>query len=192
MVAIGGYTVIADVGNTLLKLFRDNMTPEPVPNGEMIGLCSPADKGDYRLTLYLHRVEESGEFRSTVMQSSGLGKLKYPPLSINLYYLLTAYSTADLKSRAFDENRIFGRAMQVVYDHSILRGSFLLGTLAEKNEEIRIELINLPADEMTKIWNFPNLPYKLSLCYRVGPVNIDSMRIKETRRVMDVGINIKG
>lgn len=168
------------------------MIPEPISESEMIGLCSPADKGDFRLTLYLYGIEESGESRDNQMRSAGPGLLQYPPLAVNLFYLLTAYSTTELKSRALDEHRILGKAMQVIYDNAILRGSALQGTLAENNENVRIALHNLSTEEMTKIWNFNDVPYKLSVAYRVGPVLMDSTRVKRTKRVMEVDITLNG
>ena len=118
------------------------------------------------------------------------GNLQYPPVSFNLYYLLTAYSTAELKSKASDEHKILGRAIQVLYDNAILRGSELTGTLKNSNQDVRIQIKNMTYDEMMRIWNFHNIPYNLSISYRVGPILIDSNRIKETKRVIDSRINI--
>lgn len=168
------------------------MTPEPIAEQEMIGLCSPADKPEYRLALYLYRIEEAAEFRSTEMRNTGAGDLQYPPQNLYLYYLLTAYSTAELKSRSVDEHRILGRAMQVLYDNPILRGSLLGGTLAQKDEELRIVSHKMSMDELNKIWNFAGVSYRLSVGYKVGPVAIDSTRTKKTRRVMETEISVRG
>ena len=163
------------------------MVPEPVSSQEIIGLCSPADKGDFVVTVYLYNIEESGESRNNQMRSIGTGQLQYPPMAVNLEYLITAHSTADLQSRMLDENRILGKVMQIFYDHAIIKGPLLQGSLAEKNEQVRISLKKINVDEMSRIWNFPNLPYKLSVCYRVGPVYIESTRARSTRRVTGVG-----
>ncbi len=192
MMTIGEYTVIADTGSTLLKILRENLTPEPVLKPEMIGICSPAEKADLRLALYLYSVEETGASRNVEMRQVGQGRLQYPPLMISLNYLLTAHSTAELNFRALDEHRILGRLMQVMYDNAIVRGSVLHGTLAENNEEMRITLNNISMEEMNKIWNFPNVPYKLSLAYRVGPLSVESKRVKDTRRVLQADIDIHG
>ncbi|MFZ5352370.1 MAG: DUF4255 domain-containing protein [Bacillota bacterium] len=183
---MGRYTVISDVGSTLINLLRENMVPEPVLQPEMIGLASPADKGDYRLTLFLYNIVESGDFRNNQLQVTESGLLQYPPLSLNLYYMLTAHSSSELNSRALDEHRILGKAMQVLFDNSIVRGSQLQGTLREKNEELKIVVDNIPVDILVKIWNFPNIPYKLSVSYLVGPVYLDSTRTKEAKRVMEI------
>ncbi|WP_432666849.1 DUF4255 domain-containing protein [Wukongibacter baidiensis] len=173
-----------------MRLLQENLIPEPIDKKENIGLCSPAEKGDFQLTLYLYNIEESGEFRQTEMIKLPDGNLRYPPISFNLYYLLTAYSTAELKYKALDEHKILGRAIQVLYDNAILRDSQLVGSLKDSNQEIRLEIKNLSYDEMMRIWNFNDIPYSLSIAYRVGPVLIDSTRIKEVKRVVDSKISV--
>ena len=189
---MGKYTVIADVGNSIVSLLREKMVPEPISQPEYIGLASPSDKGDYMLTLFLYHIEESGDFRNNVVEADRAGVLRYPPMSINLSYLITAHSTSELSSRALDEQRILGKAMQVLFDNSILRGGDLKGTLQENNEEIKIVVDNVPFDVLIKSWNFPSMPYKLSLSYTVGPVYIDSTRIKATKKVLEFDTTIKG
>jgi hypothetical protein len=187
---IGDYTVIADVGKTMLQLLRDHMIPEPILQPEFIGLSSPVDKGDLNLSLFLYNIKENGDNRTNQMLSKGAGKLQFPPMSVDLFYLITAHSTAELHSRSLDENQILGKAIQVLYDNSVLRNSVLQGTLAENNEEVRIVMDVLPMDIMVSL--FPNIPYKLSVSYMVGPVNIDSMRVKSTKRVLESDMSIKG
>lgn len=183
---IGLYTSIADVGAILVRLLRENMTPEPITQPEFIGLACPAEKGDFRLTLFLYNIVESGEHRSNEMQVTSAGIVKYPPLSLNLHYLLTAHSGSDLQTRAFDESRMLGKAMQVFFDNPILKKPNMLGIPDDRDEEVRIILENMNIEDVMKLWTFPNLPYKLSVSYMVGPVYIDSTRIKSVKRILSI------
>ncbi len=167
MIPIANYNVIGDTGRTIIKLLRENMIPDPIPKPELIELCSPAETGDFRLTLYLYSVKENGEFRNS-------GLVRNSELSLSLFYLMTAYSAAEIKSRAYEENYMLGKAMQVMDNHGIVKGSALLGTLAENAETVKINFHPLSTDEMSKLWIFPNVPYKLSVAYMVGPVTLDS------------------
>ncbi|MFD0676909.1 MULTISPECIES: DUF4255 domain-containing protein [unclassified Paenibacillus] len=189
---MGDYTVIADVGASLLKLLQEQMTPEPIPQPELIGIASPADKGDLYLSLYLYNIKESGDNRQTRMIARGTGEIQFPPETVDLYYLITAYSTAELQSRVLDEHRILGRAIQVLYDNSILRGPALVGSLADRGEEVRIVMDTLTGDTLTRMWNFGDVPYRLSVGYVAGPINIDSTRIKTTKRVTERDFRIQG
>lgn len=185
------YTAISDVSDTLVQLLRENLTPEPIKNSKNIGLCSPADKGDFQLTLYLYNIEENGEYRINKMETLPNGDQKYPPLSFNLYYLLTAYSTGNINNKAMDEHKILGRAIQVFHDNGILKGSMLQGALKGTDQEIRVGIKNLSYDEMMRIWHFNDVPYNLSIAYRVGPVLVESNRIKSTKRVVSSQFDFK-
>ncbi|RKN76074.1 DUF4255 domain-containing protein [Paenibacillus ginsengarvi] len=189
---IGDYSVIADVSASLLKLLREQMTPDPIPQPELIGLGSPVDKGDFYLSLFLFNVKESGNNRRTQMISRGTDQMQYPPLAVDLHYMLTVQSPAELQSRALDEHRILGRAMQVLYDNSVLRGSTVVGTLAEREEEVRIVMDNVSGEGMLSMWNFAETPYRLSISYMVGPVMIDSTRVKSVKRVLERDVSIQG
>ncbi|QZY54461.1 DUF4255 domain-containing protein [Crassaminicella profunda] len=189
---MGSYTAIADVGSSIIKLLREHMTPEPIQKKDMIGLCSPVDRGDYKLGLYLYDIQENGDFRPMAMKNIGMDKQKYPPLSVTLYYMLTAYSNADIKSKAIDEHRMMGRAMQILYDNATLDSSKLVGTLGNNNETVEIVLNNMKHEEKIRLWNFPNQPYRLSMFYKVAPVYIESTRIKQIKRVLDVDITLQG
>lgn len=73
------YTAIADVGLSLTKMLQESLTPEPIKKLEKIGLCSPAERGDFQLTLYLYNIEESGEYRINTMIDKADGSQMYPP-----------------------------------------------------------------------------------------------------------------
>lgn len=187
---MGGYTVIADLGASLLRLLRDHLTPDPVPRPDLIGMASPRDAGDLALSLFLFNVKENGEARRTGMVDRG-GVLQYPPQALDFYFMMTAHSNADRLTKSLDEHRILGRAMQVLYDNAVLSGPYLEGTLAESSGAIRLTLMSMEGEELMKLWQFGDLPYKLSVVYRVGPVMLDSNRVKPVSRVVERHIVLK-
>ncbi|WP_229263833.1 DUF4255 domain-containing protein [Cohnella cholangitidis] len=174
----------------MLKLLREQLSPDPVPRPDLIGMASPVDKGDMVLSLYLCSIRENGEARRNELQPQG-GVLRYPPLAVDLHYILTAHSTADLHTRILDEHRVIGKVMQVLYDNSVLRSPYLEGTLAENNEELRITAENYSTEQFTQLWQFGDHPYKLSLAYRVGPVLLESNRVKPGPRVLERKITLR-
>lgn len=185
---MSNYTVIAEVGNILVRLLTDAMKEEFRDDVPEILLESPKDITESKdtskrqLSLFLYRVLENHDLKNQPMQTINSDKLKYPPLSLSLYYMLTPYC----KDRS-DEHRLLGKAMQVFYDHSILEGSDLVeGTsLAGSDEELRVTLNPMPMNEVTEVWNALTTPYRLSVCYEVTPVKIDSTRTYEGARVIE-------
>jgi hypothetical protein len=80
---------------------------------------------------------------------------------------------------------ILGKVMQIFHDNSVLRGSALHENLV--GEELRLILSTLSMEELNKIWSIlsKTKTYKLSVCYEVTPVAIDSMRERELTRVTE-------
>ncbi len=177
------YSLISDVGETMIKLLRSELVPEPILEPSKINVCSPAKKADSQLSLYLYNIEEAGEYRKTKMISIDKDTKSYPPMALNFYYLITAYSGSQELTKSSDEHKILGKAMQVFYDNPTIKGSRLTGSLKGSQQEIKISFKNLTYDEMMRIWHFNDLPYVLSVAYKVGPVYLESTRIKTTTPV---------
>ena len=185
---MAGYTVIADVGNTLVRLLREHMVPEVILHEDEIGLCSPADKGDFRLGLYLYDIKESEEVFENGMRLAGPGLQKRPSKYLDLYYMLTAYSMSDVKFRSEEEHRILGRAMQVFMDYGLLQENFYGDE--QGRYQVKIEQMRLNYDEKMKLWNMPNVPYRLSVYYKVFPIELVSTREKNVQRVKQVDMEL--
>jgi len=162
--------------------------PDLVSHPDGIGLAHPHDKGDMNLSLFLFEIKENTEQRTSEMIDEG-GELRYPPIALDLSYLITAHSSSDVLTRAIDEHRIIGRTMQVLHDHNVLKGDDLVGSLAGSAQSIRITKEELSLE--TAISFFPNVPYKLSLCYKVGPVYLDSTRTKKVSRVRERKVDLR-
>ena len=58
---LADYTAIVEAGNAVVDLLRDNLTPEPLGNRELIALCSPHESENNQLTLYLYHIEEENQ-----------------------------------------------------------------------------------------------------------------------------------
>lgn len=188
---MGSYTAIADVSRSIVEMLRATMVPEPVQKEEWIGLCPPNDRGNYLLGLYLYNMDENPEQRSSSKQFLDREHYKEPPLSINLYYTLFAYSDAEPASRAYDEQRILGRAIQQMNENRRLTGDYLCGSLKEKKEEFILELIPIALEEKVRIWSLFQQPYHISAFYKVGPVLLESTKIWQTKRVTQVHITVQ-
>lgn len=179
------YTVISDVSEYICNLLKENMTPEPILNKECIGLCSPNDKGDLTLGIFLYDITKSKELRCNTMINIGMQTQKYPPEIINLNYMITAYSNTELKSKYFDEQKILGRAIQILVDNSVIKTEEIINSPELIMTEAKIQLLDLSFEEKHKIWNSQNVPYKLSICFRVYPIEIESTRIRSVQRVVE-------
>ena len=180
------YTAIADVGETLKKLLWDNIKNDPqasdiIKSEPQITLSSPEEiKSNEKLSLFLYQVTENVYLKNEEMQMLNSTELKYPPLTLSLFYLVTSHT-----GNSDNDHIILGKVMQIFHDDSVLRGSVLHENLV--GEELRLILNPLSTEELNKIWSVMSRtkPYKLSVCYEVTPVRIDSMREREVTRVTE-------
>jgi len=184
---VADYSVIADIGLSLVKVLRESLVPELIPHSDGVGLAHPHDKGDMNLSLYLYEIKENTDVRSNDLIDLG-DRMRYPPIALDLSYLITAHSSSDVLTRAIDEQRIIGKTMQVLHDHNTLKDDDLTGSLRGTGGAYRIVKEELPLE--TAVSLFPNMPYKLSLCYKLGPVFLDSTRTKPVSRVRERHVKV--
>jgi hypothetical protein len=178
-------SAIGDVTQTLQELLQNEQQPRGMFN---ISLISPADEvvqpGSPNMTptinLFLFRVIEDQFTKNQEWQAVGTDKLHYPPLALNLFYVLTPFAEDKL-----DEHRTLGEAMRVFYDHSIVKAPFLKGSLEDSTEELKVDLCQLSVEDSTRIWNALSKAYRLSVCYQVRIVMIDSRIEESTTRVAE-------
>lgn len=178
---------IGDASRTLLDLLKTNLADIAAH----IALASPTNAGTNRLTLFLYRVVESPELKNAprlLRPANGNGGLieRPPPLTLDLYYLLTAYALAD----PLQAHRALSRAMRVFYDNGILHGSLLRAddpsTGLTEDSVLRVTLDPISMEEMSRIWGaFPDTPYEISVTYLVTPVPVESARTAARAPVVD-------
>ena len=185
------YTAIADVSYTFIDLLRDNMGDLIDPDSIVVVSPGEIESNDnVRLSLFLFQVIENVHMKNQEMQIIDPAKLKYPPLIMDLSYMLTSYPSSgiqDITERTMEEHSILGKAMQVIHDNSIIADPFLRGCLTDDGQELHISQTPLNLDDMTKIWStFKNMPFRPSVCYLVSNVRIESTREKEAKRVTDL------
>ena len=188
---MANYTIISEVGNALVKLLKDNMVPGDILNPESIGLCSPEDKGDIMLGIYLYDIRECEEIRQSTMVNVDSRYQKYPSTYLTLYYMITAYSNGDVKFRSVEEQKLLGRVIQVFHDNSILNPNGFDTTIKDNEYALHIEMAQMEMDAKMKVWNVPNKAYKLSAFYKVSPVVLESTKTKEVQRVVNIDFTIK-
>jgi hypothetical protein len=56
---------------------------------------------------------------------------------------------------------------------------------------LHIEMQSMNLEDKMKIWTVPNKAYKLSLFYKVAPVELESAKTKEVQRVITMDITVK-
>ena len=169
------YTVISAVSNTLKEMLKQNITlsSDPQLTGVDIFLLSPKEMQDgghaKGISLWLFQVSRMPEMLNEPPERRGPGQIARVPLPILLNYLVTPFTT-DPATR----HTLLGRVLQVLNDHSILRGADLQDVLQGTTEQLRVNLQALSLEELSLVWEALSEPYQLSVTYLVQVVRIDS------------------
>lgn len=186
------YTVIADTCRTVVEMLKDNLVPEPMSKPESIGVCDPKDRGNFVLGIHPYNIAENKELVTSRPVFLPDGYMQNPPASYQIFCIMSVLSKAEIATRAFDEQRIIGRALQLLKDNTVLPKKYMPESLKISNETINLEILPLELEEKVKIWSMFNEPYKLSIFFSLGPVLIESKQIKAPpARVATIGIEGK-
>lgn len=169
------YTVISAVGQTLRVLLTSNITQstDAQIKNIPIELLSPREMQDKNdslgVSVWLYRVTRMGEMLNEPPVRVSATQIARTPLPLLLYYLVTPVASDPMTRHA-----LLGKVLQVMYDHSILRGADLQGTLQGTDEQLRVVLEALSLEDLSLVWDALSEPYQLSVSYVVQAVNIDS------------------
>lgn len=181
------YVVIADVGDSLRKLLWDSMRhdsriyPAIIESEEEITLASPQEDGESgKLSVFLYQISENAFLKNKELEAAGSSVLRFPPIVLDLYYLVTA--TAEDRKK---DHILLGKAIQVFHDNGIFRGSLLSGSLQGVSDGLRIVPHPIPFDQLLQLWqSFTEKSFTLSLSYQVTPIRVDSTRENAITRIV--------
>lgn len=185
------YTALVEAGNALVELLRDNLTPEPLGNRELINLCSPHESENNQLTLYLYHIEEDTQGLTSGYYAVDSRTERIRPAQYILHFLMTPHSKAPAQMKEADQYRIMGAAIQTLRDNPVIPSRYLSGSLEAENAQLHISLDKTGMEQLLKIWNNTSKDYKLSMVVTVTGVAIDSRRERSVARVTEVVIGTK-
>ena len=183
------YTALMEAGSALVEMLRDNLTPEPLGDRELISLCSPHESENNQLTVYLYHVEEESPNLHAGYYQADRDIQRIRPARYALRYLITAHSKAPSQLKEADQHRILGAALQTIRDNPVIPARYLTGSTAEEGAELHINVERTPLEQMLKIWNNNSKDYKLSFVVSVTGVTIRSRRERRIARVTEVSID---
>lgn len=177
---MGRYSIIGEVSGEITRRLQDVLVPELVTDPAAVRLCSPENREDCSLGIFLYDIQENDELGRMGMIDLDEDKQKGPPSFLSLYYMLTAYSQGDRKFGMVQEQRILGRVVQHFRDYPLL------------GERARMQMMRISTEDKIKLWNFSGVPYTVSLFYKAAPVMLESGIIRTVSRVKQVQINMEG
>jgi hypothetical protein len=185
-------TAIGMVSESLRNLLLGEMNLLGT-DGDVTILAPDEKSKEPRINLYLYKVMENPALKNMDWQvkRSSPNQLVPPPLSLNLFYLMTAYNQNDQQTGNSSIHRILGDAMRVFYEYPIVPRDYLSDELKDSREQIKIMLNPLDLDELSKVWATFTTPFRLSALYEISVVQLDMLPEHErvmAERVRTIGV----
>ncbi|MBD1836284.1 DUF4255 domain-containing protein [Cyanobacteria bacterium FACHB-472] len=184
-------TAIGLVSESLRNLLVGEMQLSPAVD---VTILAPDEGGgNRRINLFLYQVQENPTFKNMDWQlKPGSGNvLVPPPLSLNLFYLMTPYAQNDQQTGNATAHAILGEAMRVFYENPIVPQGYLEDGLDDAREQIQIIQNTLDMEELARVWSTFTQPFRLSILYQVSVVQIDALPASERpmpTRVRQIGV----
>ncbi|MGA1870564.1 MAG: Pvc16 family protein [bacterium] len=183
-------TAIGMVSSSLRNLLVGEMRLVPAIEVSILG---PHETGsDRRINLFLYKVQENTTLKNMDWQvkSGEPTQLVPPPLSLNLFYLMTPYAPNDSLTGNSTAHEILGEAMRVFYENPIVPQDYLDTGLQGVREQIKIMFNSLDMEVLSQVWSTFSMPFRLSILYEVSVVQLDMLSEKEqtmAKRVRKIG-----
>jgi hypothetical protein len=167
--------IISEVSDLLKTLLTEGLKKLPTDQ-PTVELSNPADETQEKtLSIWLYQVTPNAYMRNLPNVRAADQSERFTPLSLDLCYLLTPSQKVETANQ-----QTLGRALQVLYDNSIL-------TLASGNdvEELHLSICQRSITELAEVWEALQRPYRLSVCFEVRTIQIDSERTLNAGRVRE-------
>ncbi|MBV9791429.1 MAG: DUF4255 domain-containing protein [Chloroflexi bacterium] len=141
----------------------------------------PADKldGDNTLGLYLYHAVEETTGKHTYIPGVSDVPIRYTPLGLNLYYMLTAHSDLD-KGGVYREQLMMGLAMKALHDHPLINddtevnGTQVMPALLRGNDNaFRIGMVPVKVDDAVSYWMAGSNAQRLAAYYHVSVIKLE-------------------
>jgi Pvc16 N-terminal domain len=181
---MSGHAVLADATLALRAALFQALQDRKIDIGEIgtaISLAPPPrEAGGAPLSLWLYFVSENEHTKNRPPILDRDGTTKPAPLALTLYYLITPRSPTNIteaESVMQTAARVLGAVLQGFHEQPIipLRVPSEPATLPEPDsvEELHLSLCRLSVEELTRIWDALDCPYRLSVCFKVNIVRIE-------------------
>lgn len=189
---MSGYLAVNTVSRALRRILATAFEVDPMVNSLVGGedgivFSNPTETArdpSKHLSLWLYRITEN-EFVKNLPAPPEPDPRHHriSPLALDLSYLITPFTTSGENDQV-----LLGKTMQVLHDNGIV---YVRDQLNAVVDEIRVVFCRLPLEEVTRIWEALQEPYRLSVCYLVRVIRIDSTRLDEDSRVLEVTSGIE-
>lgn len=142
----------------------------------------PPDKleGENTLGFYLYHVSEEMKAKHAYIPGVSDNPVRFTPMGLHLYYILTAHSDLDGAQSALREQLMMGLAMKALHDNplitddTLINGTQVMAPLLRGNDNaFRIAMLPVKPEDAVTYWTAGSSPQRLTAYYHVSIVHLE-------------------
>jgi Pvc16 N-terminal domain len=167
------------VTQTLVNLIGEHVRASPAWNTTVTLTVSPQPRDkltvDNTIGVYLYHLTEDAHFKNVASVSADTAPIRYTPMGLNLYYQLSAHSTAQDDAATYKEQLLMGLAIKALRDYPTIDEStqiggqlILPGALRGEDNRFRLSLLPVTHNEALNFSTSSAQPLRLALYYQVS------------------------
>lgn len=199
------FRAIGGVSASLKSLLEDRMELPPGLIDFKVTISAPRPESEddqaverARINLFLYRTAENGQLKNQEIPGQGHpGSFGHPPLSLDLYYMITPYGTTaddDFVNETV-AHLLLGSAMRTLHEVPVITDQLLTvrppvgqqilnESLRNEFEQVKLTLEPISLEDLSKVWTALTIPYRLSAAYMVSVVQIQSRQRRPIPRLV--------
>lgn len=172
--------------SVLLAAFQDDPVLRPLfsPLGaSVVSLASPDGMVQLQQTgvsVWLYRLARDEQRLNQPPRRLPPDLTRRAPLPLRLHYLVTPIMRGAAGDPAPEtDQQVIGTILRIFHERPLLAGADLAGDLAGTAGEVAVRLESADIEQIARIWDTLDEPYRTSLCYEVGLVEVEGVRPDE-------------
>ena len=167
---------INDINKTLHRVLRQSFGVDDQDAQIIFGPPTDESSNDDTkagLYVFLYNIVEDPFYRNLPNEIRGGEHILSirPPLGINLYYMLTPFSSSVEGRDSLDDIRahtLIAKAISAFNENGVVDPKLFPQNTVLGRSQVKISPAHMNLEEITKIWGSFNKPFRLSMCYEVS------------------------
>lgn len=164
---ISTHVTASDAWNALNTLTVDPQPPDKLEGENILGF-------------YLYHASEEMKAKHAYIPGVSDNPVRYTPMGLHLYYILTAHSDLDGAQSALREQLMMGLAMKALHDNplvtddTVISGTQVMAPLLRGNDNaFRIAMLPVKPEDAVNYWTAGSSPQRLTAYYHVSVIQLE-------------------
>ena len=171
---------LSQVTKSLVRLLETKIKPSLGHTFTVVPDPPESLSGENTLGIYLYHVQEDPFNKNLQSEWTQPTQIRFTPMPLNLYYVLTAHSDLISPFGTYREQHIMGCALKTLHDYPVLDDNTKINgtqifplSLQDADNRLKLEMRPVSVNEATQYWTANSKPLRFSAYYEVSIILIE-------------------